>query len=162
MSIEEINTDREKFMSLINKNVAEEINKIGLELINVNIRDITDESGYIEAIGKRAAAEAIQRAIVEVAEQERDGATGQVLNQGTLTAAPGGYIALLGASVSNEGKIYAPQGNVALGAADVITLPMTGTGRISSTGLRFMNMRTRAKGFILTGRARSLITGAMR
>ena len=59
LSIEEINKDREKFMSLINENVTEEINKIGLALINVNIRDITDESGYIEAIGKRAAAEAI-------------------------------------------------------------------------------------------------------
>ncbi|MFQ5705248.1 MAG: flotillin family protein [Gemmatimonadales bacterium] len=77
LSIEEINKDREKFMSLINTNVAEEINKIGLTLINVNIRDITDESGYIEAIGKRAAAEAINRAKVEVAQQDRDGATGQ-------------------------------------------------------------------------------------
>jgi len=76
LSIEEINKDREKFMSLINENVTEEINKIGLALINVNIRDITDESGYIEAIGKRAAAEAINRAKVEVAQQERDGATG--------------------------------------------------------------------------------------
>eukprot|EP01032_Pedospumella_encystans_P015545 gene15546-17772_t len=60
----------------------------------------------------------------------RDGATGEVINQGLLSATPGGYVALLGASVSNEGKIYAPNGNVALGAADVITLPMTGTGRI--------------------------------
>ena len=77
LSIEEINKDREKFMSLINENVAQEINKIGLELINVNIRDITDESGYIQAIGKRAAAEAINRAKVEVAEQERHGATGE-------------------------------------------------------------------------------------
>lgn len=77
MSIEEINKDREKFMNLINKNVAEEINKIGLELINVNIRDITDESGYIQAIGKRAAADAINRAKVEVAEAERDGAMGE-------------------------------------------------------------------------------------
>lgn len=77
LSIEEINKDREKFMSLINTNVAEEINKIGLVLINVNIRDITDESGYIEAIGMRAAAEAINRAKVEVAQQERDGAMGQ-------------------------------------------------------------------------------------
>ena len=76
LSIEEINKDREKFMSLINTNVAEEINKIGLTLINVNIRDITDESGYIEAIGQRAAAEAINRARVEVAEQDRNGATG--------------------------------------------------------------------------------------
>ncbi len=79
LSIEEINKDREKFMSLINTNVAEEINKIGLTLINVNIRDITDESGYIEAIGKRAAAEAINRAKVEVAQQERDGTTGQAV-----------------------------------------------------------------------------------
>ncbi len=79
LSIEEINKDREKFMSLINTNVAEEINKIGLELINVNIRDITDESGYIVAIGRRAAAEAINRAKVEVAQQDRDGATGEAL-----------------------------------------------------------------------------------
>ena len=77
LSIEEINKDREKFMALINENVAEEINKIGLELINVNIRDITDESDYIEAIGKRAAAEAINRAKVEVAQQERDGSIGE-------------------------------------------------------------------------------------
>ena len=77
LSIEEINKDREKFMNLINTNVAEEINKVGLALINVNVRDITDESGYIEAIGKRAAAEAINRAKVEVAQQDRDGATGQ-------------------------------------------------------------------------------------
>lgn len=77
LSIEEINKDREKFMNLINTNVAEEINKVGLTLINVNVRDITDESGYIEAIGQRAAAEAINRAKVEVAQQDRDGATGQ-------------------------------------------------------------------------------------
>ena len=79
LSIEEINKDREKFMSLINANVAEEVNKIGLELINVNIRDITDESGYIVAIGKRAAAEAVNRAKVDVAQQERDGATGEAM-----------------------------------------------------------------------------------
>lgn len=79
LSIEEINKDREKFMALINENVAQEVNKIGLELINVNVRDITDESGYIVAIGKRAAAEAINRAKVEVAQQERDGATGEAI-----------------------------------------------------------------------------------
>ncbi len=79
LTIEEINKDREKFMKLVNENVAQEINKIGLDLINVNIRDITDESGYIQAIGKRAAAEAINRAKVEVAQQERDGAIGEAL-----------------------------------------------------------------------------------
>ena len=77
LSIEEINRDREKFMALINENVGQEVNKIGLELINVNIRDITDESGYIDAIGKRAAAEAINQAKVDVALQERDGDIGE-------------------------------------------------------------------------------------
>jgi len=77
LSIEEINKDREKFMGLINENVTQEINKVGLELINVNIRDISDDSGYIAAIGQRAAAEAINTAKVEVAEADRDGATGQ-------------------------------------------------------------------------------------
>lgn len=79
LTIEEINKDREKFMKLINENVGQEINKIGLDLINVNVRDITDESGYIQAIGKRAAAEAINRAKVEVAQQEQSGATGEAI-----------------------------------------------------------------------------------
>lgn len=77
LTIEEINKDREKFMNLINVNVTQEINKLGLELINVNIRDITDDSGYIVAIGQRAAAEAINRAKVEVAQQEREGSIGE-------------------------------------------------------------------------------------
>lgn len=77
LSIEEINQDREKFLDQINMNVNAELNKIGLEVINVNIRDITDESGYIEAIGKKAAAEAVNKAKVEVAQQDRTGAIGE-------------------------------------------------------------------------------------
>lgn len=79
LAIEEINQDREKFLDLVNKNVNLELNKIGLDVINVNIRDITDESGYIEAIGKKAAAEAINIAKVEVAQQVRDGAIGEAM-----------------------------------------------------------------------------------
>jgi flotillin len=77
LSIEEINQDREKFLDLIEKNVNTELNKIGLEVINVNIRDITDESGYIAAIGKKAAAEAINIAKVEVANADKEGAIGE-------------------------------------------------------------------------------------
>ncbi|MCB1748414.1 MAG: flotillin family protein [Gammaproteobacteria bacterium] len=76
LSIEEINQDREKFLDLVNKNVNFELNKIGLEMINVNIRDITDESGYIEALGQRAASEAVNNAKVEVANADRQGAIG--------------------------------------------------------------------------------------
>jgi flotillin len=77
MTIEEINQDREKFLNEINKNVNIELQKIGLEVINVNIRDITDESGYINAIGQKAAAEAINAAKVEVARANKEGDTGQ-------------------------------------------------------------------------------------
>ena len=61
---------------------------------------------------------------------ERNGSTAGVVNQGTIEVSPGGYVALLGASVSNEGKIIAPKGGVALGAAETIKVPVTGSGRI--------------------------------
>jgi flotillin len=77
LSIEEINQDREKFLELVNQNVGIELAKIGLDVINVNIRDITDESGYIDAIGKKAAAEAVNQARIEVAQAEQKGAIGE-------------------------------------------------------------------------------------
>ena len=76
MMIEEINADRETFLRAVEANVAEELKKIGLELLNVNITDITDESGYIAAIGQRAAAGAINKAKVDVAEEQRKGSIG--------------------------------------------------------------------------------------
>ena len=76
LTIEQINQDRESFLESIRKNVEPELNKIGLYLINVNITDITDESTYIESIGKKAASEAINRAKVDVAEQDKVGAIG--------------------------------------------------------------------------------------
>ena len=77
LTIEQINQDRESFLTSIRKNVEPELNKIGLYLINVNITDITDESNYIQSIGKKAAAEAINRAKIDVAEQEKSGAIGE-------------------------------------------------------------------------------------
>src|SRR5947209_235548 len=76
MRIEDINRDREKFLHQIQNSLEGELRKIGLVLINVNITDITDESGYIEAIGRKAAAIAIQQAKVDVAEQEKKGQIG--------------------------------------------------------------------------------------
>ncbi len=77
MDIEEINTDRDKFVEAVYHNVETELKKIGLRLINVNVTDITDESGYIEALGKEAAAKAINDAKKSVAEKNRDGAIGE-------------------------------------------------------------------------------------
>lgn len=76
MRIEDINRDRDKFLESIQTSLEPELKKIGLVLINVNITDITDESGYIEAIGRKAAATAIQQAKIDVAEQEKKGQTG--------------------------------------------------------------------------------------
>ncbi len=79
MDIEEINTDRDKFLSAVSSNVETELKKIGLRLINVNVTDIKDESGYIEALGKEAAAKAINDAKKSVAEKNRDGSIGEAL-----------------------------------------------------------------------------------
>jgi flotillin len=76
MHIEEINRDRDKFLQSIQLSLEPELKKIGLVLINVNITDITDESGYIEAIGRKAASQAVQKAKVDVAEQEKLGQIG--------------------------------------------------------------------------------------
>ncbi len=77
MDIEEINTDRDKFLAAVSSNVETELKKIGLRLINVNVTDISDESGYIAALGKEAAAKAINDAKKSVAEKERDGSIGE-------------------------------------------------------------------------------------
>jgi flotillin len=73
MRIEDINRDRDTFLQHIQNSVEPELKKIGLVLINVNITDITDESGYIDAIGKKAASTAIQQARGDVADQEKLG-----------------------------------------------------------------------------------------
>ena len=77
MDIEEINTDRDKFLTHITHNVEVELQKVGLKLINVNITDIHDESGYIEALGKEAAAKAINDARISVSQKNRDGSIGE-------------------------------------------------------------------------------------
>jgi len=81
MNIEEINADRDKFVHNVYNNVGSELKKIGLNLINVNVTDIHDESGYIEALGKEAAAHAVNEARKLVAEKNRDGAIGEARAQ---------------------------------------------------------------------------------
>jgi len=77
MDIEEINSDREKFLINVSSSVEHELKKIGLKLINVNVTDITDDAGYIDALGKEATAHAVNDAKRLVAEKNRDGEIGQ-------------------------------------------------------------------------------------
>ena len=108
MEIEEINNDRDKFLLAVSNNVEIELKKIGLRLINVNVTDINDESGYIEALGKEAAAKAINDAKKSVAEQDRDGEIGQANAQRDqrIQVAAANALAIRG---ENESKIEVAQ-----------------------------------------------------
>lgn len=108
MEIEEINNDRDKFLVAVSNNVEIELKKIGLRLINVNVTDINDESGYIEALGKKAAAKAINDAKKSVAEKDRDGEIGQANAQRDqrIQVAAANALAIKG---ENESKIEVAQ-----------------------------------------------------
>ena len=77
LTIRQINSDRDQFFESIRDNVGHELNKLGLNLINVNITDITDDSDFIESIGQKAAAGAVNAAKADVAAANRDGDIGQ-------------------------------------------------------------------------------------
>ena len=81
MDIEEINADRDKLIANISTGVEVELKKVGLRLINVNVQDITDASGYIDALGQEAASKAIAEAKVKVAQADRDGEIGAAVAQ---------------------------------------------------------------------------------
>ena len=107
MSIEELNSDRDKFQENIMKNVEIELKKIGLKLINVNVTDIKDESGYIEALGKEAAAKAINEAKVSVAEQDKIGEIGraEALKETRIRTSEANAMAIAG---ENKAKVEVP------------------------------------------------------
>lgn len=80
LTIEELTRNRDKFIKAINDNVGAELNKIGMMILNVNLRDLTDSSGYITAMGQKSAAEAINQAQIDVSEQKRKGDVGVETN----------------------------------------------------------------------------------
>ncbi|MBI6882319.1 flotillin family protein [Pseudomonas putida] len=106
LTIEELTRDREKFIKSINDNVDKELNKIGMSLINVNIRDITDESGYITAMGQKSAASAINQANIDVAEQKRKGDVGVETNnrERDVTVAEQKTLAQVGISTAERDR----------------------------------------------------------
>ena len=108
MSIEELNSDRDKFLEAITANVEVELKKIGLKLINVNVTDIKDESGYIEALGQEAAAKAINEAKVRVAEQDKFGEIGKAdaMRETRIRTAEANAAAVRG---ENEAKVAIAQ-----------------------------------------------------
>lgn len=59
MTIEELNSDRDKFLAQARDNINTELNKLGLYLMNINISDIQDAAQYIDNLGKKEETEAI-------------------------------------------------------------------------------------------------------
>jgi filamentous hemagglutinin family protein len=57
--------------------------------------------------------------------------TRKVVNRGSINAADGGYVALLGADVSNKGVIVARLGTVVLAAGSAVTLDVAGDGLLN-------------------------------
>ncbi|MBE6560719.1 MAG: flotillin family protein [Ruminococcaceae bacterium] len=113
MDIEEINTDRDKFLDAVSSNVETELKKIGLRLINVNVTDITDESGYIMALGKEASAKAINDAKISVAEADRVGAIGsaEAEREMRINVSKSNSEAIKG---ENEAKVQVAESNATL------------------------------------------------
>lgn len=113
LTIEEINTDREKLIKAITGGVDVELHKVGLYLINANITDIRDASGYIAALGQEAAARAINDAMIKVAEETRRGEIGraEALREQTVQVAMANAAAVEG---NNEAQMKVADSNAKL------------------------------------------------
>ena len=80
MTIEELNSDRDKFLSKVKDNIDTELRKFGLYLMNINISDIRDAANYIVNLGKEAESKAQNEAQANIEEQEKLGAI-KIANQ---------------------------------------------------------------------------------
>lgn len=74
MEIEELNSNRDKFLTQARDNINTELNKLGLYLININISDIRDAANYIENLGQKETTKARAQAEAAIAEEEKKGA----------------------------------------------------------------------------------------
>lgn len=74
MTIEELNSDRDKFLSKVRDNIDTELRKFGLYLMNINMSDIRDAANYIVNLGKEAESKALNEAQANIEEQEKLGA----------------------------------------------------------------------------------------
>ena len=76
MTVEELISDRDKFLGSCNQNITVELQKIGMKLLNINISDISDDAEYIENLGKEAAAKARNEALASIEKREKEGSIG--------------------------------------------------------------------------------------
>lgn len=74
MDINEINSNRDKFQAQVREKIESELIKVGLDLLNVNFKDISDSADFIKNLGAQAEAENRNTAQVKIAEQDKVGA----------------------------------------------------------------------------------------
>lgn len=72
MTPEQILTDKEKFKQEVESNVSDEMDKMGLELVSLNIQDVSDNNGYYENIASIDAADKQQAADIKAAKVDRE------------------------------------------------------------------------------------------
>ena len=80
MTIEELNSDRDKFLSKVRDNIDTDLRKFGLYMMNIYISDIRDAANYIVNLGKEAESKALNEAQANIEEQEKLGAI-KIANQ---------------------------------------------------------------------------------
>lgn len=88
-----------------------------------------------------------------------DAGSGTIINRGNITAADGGYVALMGKSVSNQGVISARLGSVALAAGNAVTMDVNGDGLLNiSVAQGAVNALVENGGMIQADGGRVLLT----
>ena len=72
LTVEEINNDRQSFAQKLTSEAANDLEKMGLGVDVLTIQEISDEEGYLDALGKRRTAEVKRDATIGEAEATRD------------------------------------------------------------------------------------------
>ena len=74
MSIEDINSNRDAFKTKVKDSLGNELAKVGYDITNINIQEITDDADFIKNLGKKKETEARANAEADIADKEKDGA----------------------------------------------------------------------------------------
>jgi flotillin len=72
LNINEILRDRDAFNKKVVEESTEELKRLGIQIITLVIQEVTDEYGYIDALGKQSVAEAIRDANIKTAQAEAE------------------------------------------------------------------------------------------
>ena len=72
LTVEEINNDRQSFAQKLTSEAASDLEKMGIGLDALTIQEISDEEGYLDALGKGRTAEVKRDAEISEAEAKRD------------------------------------------------------------------------------------------